>query len=507
LREKRGLLLAAILVGFVLRLLSMALTYPARPSFTRPLPVLAHGIVSEAVSGIALRLGVQIQPLLERAVSIAALVAALLVMLALVARWPSERVRGRTLSVIALAALHPAALMAGGTSSAAAFVSLGVLLAVLTLKALKDGRLGRGAAIAILVVDALLMMPPVDGLLIVGLMATVVLLEPHKRYEFRGPLAIRWALLLGLGYIFRGPILVTLQRLSPTLAPLLPVLAFQVAASLTSWGAVARGLFGLADVTLRMPAPWVLAAPAVVAFTLAVGLAGREAGPAALRRFRELHGPSGTALRRSGWTFFGLLLVASAPAAILMAPMLNTGSIQPRPDALTTAAAPWLAALGLAGLALVALRSGSAAAAWHSVRERLRAVQALDLAVILGAAYLGIVRTPSGSAGWAWVAGVATIVMVSGVLARRMSPRAETLFLRVAAALMGFQTALSLWLPVSPTARTAWNTVQGGNPVPIVASEAGLPATIVTAVALAMTAVLVVVVFVDTARAENGGSL
>lgn len=503
LRERRRLLLAAVLIGLLLRLLSMALTYRSAPSLGQSSPVIAHRIVSEASSGLATALGPEVQTVLARSIGLTILVVALAVMLALLESWRGEKVRGRALSFIALAVLHPAALIAGATGSAASFVSLGVLLAVLALKAHRDGRLDRRVAIALLVADALLLMPPVDGLLIVGLMAAVILLQPQERYEYRGPVAIRWALLLGIAYVFRGPILDTSRRVLRPIAALIPQLAFQLSASLTSWGAVARGLFGLADVTLRMAAPWVLAAPAVAAFTLAVALAGREAGSAALRTYRELgEGPSRTALRRSGWTFFGLLLLASAPQAILMAPMLNAGDVQPRPDALTTAAAPWLAALGLAGLVLVALRSGAAAAAWHVVRERLRSVDSLDLAVVVGAAYLGLVRTPSGGAGWAWVGGVATIVLVSGVLARRISSRAEAIFLRLASLFMGFQTALSLWLPVSPTAQLAWNTVQLDKAVPIIPTEPTLAATVVAAAALAMTAVLVFVVFVDTAETD-----
>ena len=497
-REKRRLLMAAILVGLVLRLLAMALTYQSAPAMGQQVPVIAHRIAGGTSSA---------STLVGRSIGLATVAIALAVLLALLGSWSAERVRGRALALAALAALHPAALIAGGTGSAASFISLGVLLAVLALKAVRDGRLDRRVAIALLVVDAIVLMPPLDGLLIVGLMATVVMLRPNERDEHRGSVAMSWALVLGIVYVFRAPIFDTLKRLAPPIAPLMPQLAFQLSASLASWGAVARGMFGLADVTVRLAAPWVVVAPALAALTLAVALAGRESGSATLGILRGLgDGPSAIAARRGGWAFLGLWLVASAPAAALTAPMLAARDMQPRPDALTTAAAPWLAALGLAGMVLVALESGAAAAAWRAIRQRLRSVDALDLAVIVGAAYLGLVRMPSGSAGWAWMAGVATIVLVSGVFARQVSVHAEAILLRLAAVLMGLQTALSLWLPVSPAAQTAWNTIltPTGISAPVVITAAGLPATLVAAAALAMTAVLVFVVFVDTAKAEKG---
>lgn len=505
LREHRTLLMAAVLVGLVLRLASTSLSYQSPPLSAGAVPVLTHGVLGRASSGLTPPTP-QTPDLIVRSIGLVVLAIALALILAMLGRWPAARVRGHAIALAGLAALHPAALIAGGTGSAAAFVSLGMVLAVLVLRAAHEGRLGRVTAIASLVAIALFTMPPVDGLLVVGLMGAVVLLRPHERDEYRAPVATRWALVLGIAYVFRAPLLDTARRVARPLAPFIPQLASTLSASLTSWGAVARGLLGLTDITLRLPSPWVLAAPAVGAFTLAVVLAAREAATAALGTLRALRNtPSGVALKRTGWGSIGLLFAASAPAAVLTAPMLNATGIQPKADALTTAAAPWLAALGLAGLVLVALRSGAAAAAWRELRQRWRSVDALSMAVVVGAAYLGLVRTPSGSAGWAWTGGVVGIALVGGVLAHRIGRRAETLFLRLAALLMAFQTVMFLWLPVSPAAQNAWNAVQLGSSiaVPVVVTEIPMANTVVTAAALAMTAVLVLVVFVDTAGGDS----
>jgi hypothetical protein len=494
------LLLAVVVLGLVLRLVPMALTYPAGPIET-PLapslkadgpstmsetPVLAYHVARAAMDGMtsALKPKAPLRPktalALGRLPGLPVMLVALLVLVALLRNWPDQGIGRHALAIAAVAVLHPASLLAGGIGSAASFISVGVLLAVLVIKANMDGRLGRGAALALLVVDVLVLMPPIDGALIVGLMLAVTVFKPHKRRDL-GPAGMGWMVALGVVYAFRAPLFESLQRLLPSSAQALPRLASPLSASLASWGVIARGLFGLRDVAVRLPLEWALAAAAVAVLTLAAALSGREAVGAGFARLRGLgDDTSDRALRRVGWAFLCLWFLASAPKAAVTAATLTLGKAQPALDTATSTSAQWLAMLGLAGLVLVAIASGAAGAAWEKAREALSRVHELDLAVLAAAAYLGLVRAPVGCAGWAWLAGVASLVVVYRVFAVRIGERAGAILLRSAAVLAGAQTSIALWGPASAAARvTAY-------------------------LALAMTALVVLVVFVDTSTARMG---
>lgn len=464
-----------------------------------PWPAQAGGPLHSASAGLTQRLGRALGE--ERAVfpmrllSLIAACLTIVVLMSILAAWPHAATRRAAGWLVASVALHPAFLVASGTASAGAFAALGVAGGLWLMLRRSAGELGRGTFLGLLALDAFLLLPTADAVVLFAALAALALARrgEHPRRDT----AVPWPAIVGLLLLARPVITDLLRRLLPTVAARdLPAFGLPMTPTLVALGDVLRGLFGVHDTRNQLLGPdtWVLAAFALLAGLLMIGLAARAAWPAADRAIRAVPArPDGQVLVACGVAFAGLWLVAGAPGSIVFSPMLSpTGSAPGLPGATLSpflmSVAPWLAKIGVVGLLLVAIRSGVLGAVWRPAADWLARRGDLELAALGIALYVGLGRVPAGLGGWEWLALPVSLGLVDAALSRWLTEGAVTAGRRVAIIVLGVYSALTLALLGMPGLGNAW-----GWPKAKPLLDLGPGAAVALMLALAATATLMLV--------------